>query len=80
MKYCVKSVRIRSYAGLYFPAFGLNTERYEYSVRMRKNADQNNSEYGYFSHSDGMLYHSHALYHQIIFKSKDYHQAFSYLE
>ena len=30
--YCVKSVRIRSYSGLYFPIFGLNT-------------GQNNSEY-----------------------------------
>ena len=27
-KYCVKSVRIRSYSGPYFPAFGLNTEKY----------------------------------------------------
>ena len=26
--HCVKSVRIRSYSGPYFPAFGLNTERY----------------------------------------------------
>ena len=26
--HCVKSVRIRSYSGLYFPAFGLNMERY----------------------------------------------------
>ena len=25
---CVKSVRIRSYSGLHFPAFGLNAERY----------------------------------------------------
>ena len=25
---CVKSIRIRSYSGPYFPAFGLNTERY----------------------------------------------------
>ena len=25
---CVKSVRIRSFPGPYFPAFGLNTERY----------------------------------------------------
>ena len=46
---CVKSVRIGSYSGPYFPAFGLNTERYSpYSVRMRENADQNNSEYGHF--------------------------------
>ena len=26
--HCMKSVRIRSYSGSYFPAFGLNTERY----------------------------------------------------
>ena len=26
--YCVKSVRICSYSGTYFPIFGLNTERY----------------------------------------------------
>ena len=26
--HCVKSVRIRSYSGPYFPVFGLNTERY----------------------------------------------------
>ena len=32
--HCVKSVRIRSYSG-------------QYSVRMRENTDQNNSEYGY---------------------------------
>ena len=33
--HCGKSVRIRSYSGLY-------------SVRMRKNTDQNNAEYGHF--------------------------------
>ena len=52
----VKSVRIRSYSGSHFPAFGLKTERYygeilpisPYSVRMLENADQNNSEYGHF--------------------------------
>ena len=26
--HCVKSVRIRSYSGLYFPAFGMNTDQY----------------------------------------------------
>ena len=30
--HCVKSVRIRSFSGPYFPAFGLNTERYEVSL------------------------------------------------
>ena len=49
--HCVKSVRIMSYSGPHFPAFGLNTERYfvtPYSVLMRENTDQNISEYGLF--------------------------------
>ena len=29
---CVKGVRIRSYSGQHFPAFGLNTERYAVSL------------------------------------------------
>ena len=35
MKHCVKRVRIRSYYGLYFPAFGLNTDRYGLSLRIQ---------------------------------------------
>ena len=34
-KYCVKSVRIRSYSGPYFPAFVLNTEIYGISLRIQ---------------------------------------------
>ena len=30
--HCVKSVRIRSYSGPHFPAFGLNTEKYSVNV------------------------------------------------
>ena len=48
--YYVKSVRTQSYSGSYFPAFGLNTERYEV-VRMRENENQNNSENGHFPSS-----------------------------
>ena len=51
---CVKRVRMRSYSG----PFGLNTEKYgeirfisPYSVQMRENTDQNNSEYGHVSRS-----------------------------
>ena len=33
--YCVKSVRIRSFSGRYFPTFGLNTERYGVSLYIR---------------------------------------------
>ena len=53
--HCVKSVRIRSYCGPHFSAFGLNTERrsiFPYSVRMQENVDQNTSEYGHFLGSD----------------------------
>ena len=66
--HCVRSVRIRSFSGPYFPTFGLKTERYSvfsriqtengeilrispYSVRMRENTDQKNSEYGHHSGS-----------------------------
>ena len=49
---CVKSVRIRSYSGPYFPAFGLNAERYSVCFRiqskMRENTDQNNSKCRHF--------------------------------
>ena len=31
----MKSVRIRSYPGPYFPAFGLNTERFGVSLRIQ---------------------------------------------
>ena len=31
----MKSVRIRSFSGSYFPAFGLNTERYSVSLRIQ---------------------------------------------
>ena len=31
-RHCVKTVRIRSYSGRHFPAFGMNTERYGVSL------------------------------------------------
>ena len=47
LNHCVKSVRIWSYSGPYFPALGLNTERYPVSLRIQsecgENVDQNNS-------------------------------------
>ena len=56
--HCVKNVRMQSYSGPHFPAFGLNTLYLSifspnarispYSVRTWRNADQNNSEYGQF--------------------------------
>ena len=34
-EHCMKSVRILSYSGLHFSAFGLNTERYGVSLRIQ---------------------------------------------
>ena len=55
-KQCVKSVRIWSYSGPHFPSFGLNNGEIRsislYSVRMRGNADQDNSEYRHFLRSE----------------------------
>ena len=42
--HCVKSVCIWSFSGPYFPTFRQNSIS-PYSVRMRENADQKNSEY-----------------------------------
>ena len=42
------SVRIRSFSGPYFPAFGMNTD----AIRIWENADQKNSKYGHFLRSD----------------------------
>ena len=33
--HCLKSVRIRSYSGTHFPAFGLNSERYSVSLHIQ---------------------------------------------
>ena len=62
--HCVKNVRIRSFSGPYFPAFGLNTARYTspYAIQMRENTDQKNSEYRHFSRSDGNHHSSIALW------------------
>ena len=49
----MESVRIRSFSGPHFAALGLNTGRY--SVRVRENTAQKNSEYGHFSHSASLL-------------------------
>ena len=37
--HCVKSVRIRSFSGPYFSAFGLNTEIYGIDVSMSRKQD-----------------------------------------
>ena len=54
--HCVKSVRIRSYSGPYFPAFGLNSPYLSGFSPNAGNTDQNNSEYGHFLRSDIYTY------------------------
>ena len=50
--HCMKSARIQSFYGPYFPSFWLNPNTdTSYSVRMRENTDQKNSKYGLFSDS-----------------------------
>ena len=51
-----KKCSFRSFPGPYFPAFGLNTKRYEVSLRIqsecgKENTDQENSKYRHFSRS-----------------------------
>ena len=52
LRYCIKSVRIWSFSGLYFPTFRLNTLGIQSEVWMRENMDQKNSECGHWSHSE----------------------------
>ena len=40
MQHCVKSVRIQSFSGPYFLAFGLHTERYGVSLRMQSKCEK----------------------------------------
>ena len=60
LNHCVKSVRVRSFSGPYFHAFGMNSEIYGVkppnSVQMRENKDQKNSEYGLFSPSEQLIH------------------------
>ena len=50
--HCLKSVRIRSFSGPYFPAFRLNILYLSVSVRMRENTNQKYSKYGHISRCD----------------------------
>ena len=56
--YCMKSVHIQSYSGPYFPAFGLNTERYGASLCIQsecgKIRSRKNSIFEHISRSDGI--------------------------
>ena len=57
--HCVKRVRVRSYSGPHFPAFGLNTERYYLSV-----FSPNAGKYGHFLRNN---YYYFFLKHLFVF-------------
>ena len=46
-KHCVKSVHIRSFSSPYFPAFGLNTERYGVSLRIQSECEKIQTRYAF---------------------------------
>ena len=55
---CPKSI----FFGLYFPSVDVNVKnKYLYSVRMRENADQKNSELGYLPCSGGVSFRRKSL-------------------
>ena len=57
LMHCVKSVRIRRFSGPYFPAFGLNMEKYRVSLLFCPNTGKygpENSEYVPFPCSDNL--------------------------
>ena len=63
VSHCINIVRIRSYSGPYFHAFGLNKERYSVSlgiVQIREDTDQNKPEYGHIPRSE---YYSKRVLH-----------------
>ena len=51
LMHCVKSARIRSFSGMHFPTFGLNTEIYGVNLPIQSECgkiwDQKNSKYGH---------------------------------
>ena len=56
-QHCMKSVRIWSYSGPYFPAFGLNTERYGVSFRIQSKCEKIRTLYAVqFSFTDHIAY------------------------
>ena len=68
------------YSELFWPKFSrIRTEHEEiwsispYSARIRGNADQNNSEYGYFyavNHIYSEIFHSVSIYRSMVYRSK----------
>ena len=62
--YCVKVSKYGVFSGPYFPAFGLNTERYGVSFRIqskcRKLRTRKNPVFGHFSRCDNYLVTSYS--------------------
>ena len=78
----MKSFRIWSFSGPYYPTFGVNTERYSpCSVRRQENTDKKNSEYGHLprseidgyemTHTCNMIQINYILHQQLFQENKD---------
>ena len=67
---CLKSVRIRNISGLYFPAFGLNTERLSVSLRIQsecgKMRTRKTQNMGTFHAVRVMTTHAWSIFEEII--------------
>ena len=79
--HCVKSVRIRSYSGLHFPTFGLNTERYGVSFRIQSECGKIQTRINQcttlWERVDAVgcyISHKTLRYAVILFSGKDKHQ------
>ena len=75
--HCISSVHIRSFSGLYFPAFGQNTEIYSVNIRIQseygkekkkkriwENTEQEDSEFGHLRN----ILHPSELKHYVWFQ------------
>ena len=67
----VKSVRIRSYSGLHFLAFGLNTERYSVSLRIQSECGKMRIMLWYLEGLKQVLWQNHWMTRDFTMTSDD---------
>ena len=63
--HCLRSVRIQSFSGPYFPAFGLNTERYSLCGKIRTSKNPNTDTFSgskYYVSSEYSVHAQQCIY------------------
>ena len=61
--HCISSVHIRSFSGLYFPAFGQNTEIYSVNIRIQSEyGGKKKKEYGKIRNKKTLNSDTYAMY------------------